>query len=133
MKKLLTVIVPLAMVVAVGSVCLADDAKAELNKDLNKDISGEVQGGGAQAQSVKAGLADDSSFDDVELNSTNTREGNTLAAKRGLQARRGQTASELSDLQKYWGDHKSGKEKGKDDEDETPDEDEDGDGTPTTP
>ena len=124
MKKLLTVIVPLAMVVAVGSVVLADDAKPELNKDLNKDINGEVQGGGAQVQSVKTDLADGSSFDDNELNNVTTREGNALAAKRGLQARRGQTASELSELQKYWGDHKSGKEK--DDEDETPDEDEEG-------
>ena len=130
MKKLLTVIVPLAMLVAVGSVALADDAK-ELNKDLNKDISGDVQSGSAQAQSVKAGLDDDSSFDDTELNNTNTREGTQLAAKRGLQARRGQTASELSELQKYWGDHKSGKE-GKDDEDEVPDEDEEGE-TPVGP
>ena len=48
MKKLLTILVPLAMLVAFASVSLATDEAAqskELNQDLNKDISGEVKTG----------------------------------------------------------------------------------------
>ena len=68
---------------------------------------------------------DDSAFNDDELNNTNSRESRSIANKRGRQPRRGSTASELSEVQKYWGDHNSGKSA-----DEDGDEDEDDDITP---
>lgn len=132
MKKMLTIIVPLAMLVAFASVSLAADdsatqSKQELNQELNKDIDGDIAGSvSVEAQGTEL-QGDDSTFDDPGMNNTDSRESQSLAAKRGRQARRGQTASELSDVQKYWGDHASGKEQ----DDEMPDEDEDGDGTPT--
>jgi len=110
MKKLLTIIVPLAMLLLVASVGMA--AEEGTAQDLNRV---EIDEG-------------DSQFDDPELNDTNSRDTRALAAKRGRQPRRGQTASDLSDVQKYWGDHGSGNS-----EDEMPDEDEDGDVTPPTP
>ncbi len=136
MKKSLTMIVPLAILLALGSVSLATDEDAkpiELNQELNKDLDGDTSGASAEATGTDQGQADDSKFDDAELN-TETRESKALADRRGRQPRRGQTASELSEVQKYWGDHKSGNSgDGKDGEDgdEMPDEDEDPDGTPT--
>lgn len=125
MKKMLAIIVPLAMLVTFTSVGFAAeegaDSKQELNQELNRDI---VDG---KAKSLKnEGVEDvDSGFDQVELNDTNSREANSIASKRGRQARRGSTASTLSDVQKYWGDHNSGKSA-----DEGADEDEDDDMTP---
>ena len=130
MKKL-TIIVPLALLFAVASVGMAaEEGVKELNSELNKDISGNV---GDNANTQAGGLVDleegDSQFDDdVELNDTNSRETRALANKRGRQPRRGQTASNLSDVQKYWGDHGSGNS-----EDEAADEDEDGPDSPPTP
>jgi hypothetical protein len=133
MKKLLTIIVPLAMLFLVGSVAMATEegAAGELNQELNKDISGNV--GDSSSAPVRGESQDldegDSQFDDnVELNDTNSRETRALVSKRGRQPRRGSTASDLSEVQKYWGDHNSGKSN-----DETGDEDEDDDITPTSP
>jgi hypothetical protein len=130
MKKLLMIIVPLAMLVAFASVSLATDEATqskELNQDLNKDISGEVTGGTA-VRDANVEIDDDTVLDDNELNNTNSRESRSLAAKRGRQPRRGPTASDVSDVQKYWGDHNSGKSA-----DEDVDEDEDGCETPPCP
>jgi hypothetical protein len=125
MKKLLMVIVPLAMLVAFASVSLATDEAAqskELNQDLNKDISGEVTGG-TTARDAGVDIDDDTVLGESEMNNTNTRESRSLAAKRGRQPRRGPTASDVSDVQKYWGDHNSGKSADEDvDEDEDPGE-----------
>ena len=125
MKKLLMVIVPLAMLVAFAAVSLATDEATqskELNQDLNRDISGEVTGGTA-VRDVSQDTEDGSVFDDNELNNTNSRESRSLAAKRGRQPRRGTTASDVSDVQKYWGDHNSGKSADDEvDEDEDPGE-----------
>ena len=130
MKKLLTIVVPLALLLLVTSVGMAaEEGTQDLNQELNKDISGNV-GDAANAARDVLDLEDgDSPFDDdVELNDTNSRDTRALATKRGRQPRRGQTASDLSDVQKYWGDHNSGNS-----EDEDPDEDEDDDQTPVTP
>jgi hypothetical protein len=128
MKKLLTILVPLAMVVAFASVSLATDeatqSESELNQELNQDISGEVTDSDVPV-SGSVDLEDDPAFDDTEMNNTNTRESKSIAAKRGRQPRRGSTASELSAEQRYWGDHNSGKSA-----DEDGDEDEDDDITP---
>jgi hypothetical protein len=126
MKKLLMIIVPLAMLVAFASVSLATDEATqskELNQDLNKDISGEVTGGTAVRDANVE--IDDTVLDENELNNTNTRESRSLAAKRGRQPRRGSTGGDVSEAQKYWGDHNSGKSA-----DEDGDEDEDGCETP---
>lgn len=125
MKKMLAIIVPLAMLVTFTSVGFAAeegaDSKLELNQELNQDIDD------TQSSTLQNGSVDDveTGFDEVELNDTNSREANSLASKRGRQARRGSTASTLSDVQKYWGDHNSGKSA-----DEGADEDEDPDQTP---
>jgi hypothetical protein len=130
MKKLLMILVPLAMLVAFASVSLATDEATqskELNQDLNKDISGEVTGGGTAVRDVDVQTGDDTVLgSDDELNQTNSRETRSLAAKRGRQPRRGATASDVSEVQKYWGDHHNGH--GGPDEDV--DEDEDGGETP---
>jgi hypothetical protein len=132
MKKLLTIIVPLAMLVAFASVSMATEegAAQELNQELNKDISGDVGDVATVSAERQIDIDDDggSLGDDAELNDTNSRESRGIAAKRGRQPRRGQTASDLADVQKYWGDHNSGKS-----QDEDPDEDEDDDVTPTYP
>jgi len=131
MKKLLTIIVPLAMLLLVASVGMAaeEGTAQDLNQELNRDLSGNVGDGASQARTEGVEIDEgDSQFDDPELNDTNSRDTRALAAKRGRQPRRGQTASDLSDVQKYWGDHGSGNS-----EDEMPDEDEDGDVTPPTP
>ena len=70
----------------------------------------------------------DDANDGAELNNATSRESKSLVSRRGSQPRRGSTAEVLSDVQKYWGDDKSGKNK---DGDEGMDEDEDPDGTPT--
>ena len=132
MKKLVMMglIVPLAMLVAFGSVSMAADEPAtqELNQDLNKDLNGDDDKDARTAQGRdNAGLAPelerDLTGDEAELNNANSREGSSLAAKRGRQPRRGSTAQVIADQQQYWGDNKSG-------QDEDPDEDEDPDMTP---
>ncbi len=132
MKKLVMMglIVPLAMLVAFGSVSMAADEPAtqELNQDLNKDLNGDAGDRDARArQGQDAGLAPeldrDLTDDDAELNDAGSREASALAAKRGRQPRRGSTAQVVADQQQYWGDNKSG-------QDEDPDEDEDPDMTP---
>jgi len=124
MKKMLAIIVPLAMLVTFTTVGLAAEegsGNPELNQELNRDIVDS-----SSATLANEGIDDvESGFDEIELNDTNSREANSLASKRGRQARRGSTASTLSDVQQYWGDHNSGKST-----DEGADEDEDGDMTP---
>jgi len=125
MKKMLAIIVPLAMLVTFTSVGFAaeegSNTKQELNQELNQDIVDSTS-----TTLTNEGVDDvETGFDPVELNDTNSREANSIASKRGRQARRGSTASTLSDVQKYWGDHNSGKSA-----DEGADEDEDGDMTP---
>jgi Ni/Co efflux regulator RcnB len=129
MKKLLTMIVPLVMLIAFASIGMAQEAtqsEQELNQELNSDINGEVDRDADPARGESTGVEDDdSAFNDDELNNTNSRESRSIANKRGRQPRRGSTASELSEVQKYWGDHNSGKSA-----DEDGDEDEDDDITP---
>jgi len=130
MKKLLTIIVPLAILFAVASVGMAaEENSQELNQELNKDLSGNVgDTTNAVADDVQD-LEDDAVLDDgVEMNENLSRDSRALANKRGRQPRRGQTASNLSDVQQYWGDHGSGKSN-----DEAADEDEDDDVTMTNP
>ncbi len=135
MKKvvMMGLIVPLAMLVAFASVSMAADEPAtqelnqELNKDLNSDTGKDANAPqGQDSRSPAPALDRDLTGDDTELNSRNTREASSLAAKRGRQPRRGSTAQVMADQQEYWGDNKSGK----DDEDEAPDEDEEPDMTP---
>ena len=131
MKKLVMMglIVPLAMLVAFGTVSMAADEPAtqELNQDLNKDLSGDVGKDARVQQGQDAGLTPeldrDLTGDEAELNNADSREASALAAKRGRQPRRGSTAQVVADQQQYWGDNKSG-------QDEDPDEDEDPDMTP---
>jgi hypothetical protein len=129
MKKLLTMIVPLVMLIAFASIGMAQEAtqsEQELNQELNSDINGEIDRNADPARGESTGLEDDdSAFNDDELNNTGSRESRSIASKRGRQPRRGSTASELSEVQKYWGDHNSGKSA-----DEDGDEDEDDDVTP---
>ncbi len=128
MKKMLTIIVPLAMLVCFASVGLAaDEVNQNLNSELSQDISPDLEGVTAEASDTNSGIEDgDSPFDDTELNDTNSREASSsIATRRGRQPRRGQTASQLSDVQQYWGDFNSG-----DSDDEDADEDEDDDVTP---
>jgi hypothetical protein len=125
MKKMLAIIVPLALLVSFTSVGFAaeegTDSTQELNQELNQDLVDSKS-----TTLTNEGVDDvETGFDPVELNDTNSREANSLASKRGRQARRGSTASTLSDVQKYWGDHNSGKSA-----DEGADEDEDDDMTP---
>jgi hypothetical protein len=126
MKKLLTIIVPLALLVGFASIGLADEDNQELNQELNKEISSVP----SSQDQAREGIDDgDSGLDDAELNSAAGRdESRSIALRRGRQPRRGQTASDLSDVQKYWGDHNSGKSA-----DEDYDEDEDDDQTPVYP
>ena len=129
MKKLLTMIVPLVMLIAFASMGMAQEATQsgqELNQELNSDINGEIDRDAGPARGESTGIEDgDSAFNDDELNNTNSRESRSIASKRGRQPRRGSTASELSEVQKYWGDHNSGGSA-----DEGGDEDEDDDVTP---
>jgi len=128
MKKLLTMIVPLVMLIAFASIGMAQEAtqsEQELNQELNSDINGEVDRDAGSAVDSTGIEDDDSAFNDEELNNTGSRESRSIASKRGRQPRRGSTASELSEVQKYWGDHNSGKSA-----DEDGDEDEDDDITP---
>ena len=136
MKKLVMMglIVPLSMLVAFAFVSMAADEPAtqELNQELNKDLNGASSRGteatqDADSRILAPELDGDLNGDDTELNSSNTREAGSLAAKRGRQPRRGSTAQVVADQQQYWGDNKSGKDK---DGDEDPDEDEDPDMTP---
>ncbi len=131
MKKLVMMglIVPLAMLVAFGSVSMAADepAKQELNQDLNKSLNGDAGKAAEETQGQEvSGLAlvlDPGLDADVaELNNTNSREASSLAAKRGRQPRRGSTAQVVADQQEYWGDNASGNDNDEgDDEDEMPD------------
>jgi len=129
MKKLLTMIVPLVMLIAFASIGMAQEAtqsEQELNQELNSDINGEVDRDAGPSRGESTGIEDDdSAFNDDELNNTGSRESRSIASKRGRQPRRGSTASELSEVQKYWGDHTSGSSA-----DEDGDEDEDDDVTP---
>jgi hypothetical protein len=133
MKKLLTVIVPLALVAMFASVSLAADQQTpELNDELNGDLAGIVEGVAvAPDDSAKAG-EEDSAFDDPSLNDTGSREDRSLGMKRGRQPRRGQTATDVADAQWHWKkkkkNHHGGGGGGSD---EDADEDEDGDVTPT--
>ena len=134
MKKLgmMGLIVPLAMLVAFASVSMAaDEPVRELNQELNKDLNDgtsrdgtELQGQDNQNPALE--LDRDLTGDDTELNSSNTRESGSLAAKRGRQPRRGSTAQVIADQQQYWGDNMSGQ----DNDDEAADEDEEPDITP---
>jgi hypothetical protein len=129
MKKLLTIIVPLVMLVAFASIAMAEEAKQnkqELNQELNSDLKASVDRDAGQVSDESVGLDDDdSTLSGDELNNTDSRESGSIASKRGRQPRRGSTASELSDVQKYWGDHH-----GNPHDDEGGDEDEDDDMTP---
>jgi len=128
MKKLLTVIVPLVMLVAVASIGMASDQAAEqseqdLNQELNRELSGDVSRDTTSDGDEELSLENDGTFGDTELNNTNSRETRSLAEKRGRQPRRGPTSSTLSDAQKYWGDHSEGDEDDEDDDEgngETP-------------
>ena len=131
MKKLVMMgfIVSMAMLVAFASVSMAaDEPTQELNQDLNKDLNGASRDTeatqGADSRILAPELDGDLNGDDTELNSSNTREAGSLAAKRGRQPRRGSTAQVVADQQQYWGDNASG------DDDEGADEDEDPDITP---
>lgn len=124
MKKLLTLIVPLALLIAFASVSVASE-DAELNRDLNRSLSDDGSRSEAAARDEVAAVDDDTAGL-TEMN-TDIREARTIAVKRGRQPRRGQTSSELAELQAYWGRHDD------DDEDEGADEDEDGDQTPMYP
>ena len=133
MKKLVMIglIVPLAMLVAFGSVSMAaDETQQELNQDLNKNLNGDSGKDVQVSEDRDSGLGSELDGDDdsgnAELNNTNTREGASLAAKRGRQPRRGSTAQVVADQQEYWGDNASGNDEGGD---EGPDEDEDDDVT----
>jgi len=123
MKKMLKIIVPLAMLIGFASIGLAaDQGTPDLNRELNDDIAGDVAG--ATVDNGGEVVIDDNTYaDTVNPNEADPRESRTLVAKRGRQPRRGQTASDLSDVQKYWGRHHEG-------DDEGADEDEDGDMTP---
>ena len=124
MKKMLTIVVPLAMLVGFASIGLAaDDAAPDLNRELNDDIRGDVAGAMTPASGSDVVIDDNTYNDTVDPNNADLRESRSLVAKRGRQPRRGQTASGLSDEQKYWGRHNEG-------DDEGADEDEDGDITP---
>ena len=125
MKKMLAIIVPLAMLVTFTSVGFAAEEGADSKQELNQELNRDIVDGQSTAQQNEGVEDVESGFDQVELNDTNSREANSIASKRGRQARRGSTASTLSDVQKYWGDHNSGKSA-----DEGADEDEDGDMTP---
>ena len=130
MKKILTIVVPLVMLLAVGSVGMAaEEGDQELNQDLNENLLGNSGDAGRDRGDNQDLDNDDNPLDDdVELNDTTNRDTRALANKRGRQPRRGQTASDLSDVQQYWGDHGSGQS-----QDEFPDEDEDDDVTTTGP
>ena len=127
MKKLVMVslIVPLAMLVAFSSVSMAADEPAtqelnqELNKDLNGDAGGDANAPQGQESTLLPELDSDPLADDTVLNA-NLREASSLAAKRGRQPRRGSTAEVIADQQQYWGDNASGADEGPD-EDEEPD------------
>jgi hypothetical protein len=124
MKKMLKIIVPLAMLVGFASIGLAaDEGTPDLNRELNDDIRSDVAGGTASVTGEDVVIDDNTYTDTVDPNVADAREARTLVAKRGRQPRRGQTASDLSDVQKYWGRHHEG-------DDEGADEDEDGDMTP---
>ena len=120
MKKMFKIIVPLAMLIGFASIGLAaDDATPDLNGELNDDIRGDVAGATTSASGSEV-VIDDSTYDDaVDPNNADARESRSLVAKRGRQPRRGQTASDLSDVQKYWGRHTEYDDA---DEDEDPDE-----------
>ena len=120
MKKMLTIIVPLAMLVGFASIGLAaDDAAPDLNRELNDDIRGDVAGATAAASGSEVVIDDNTYSDTVDPNNADPRESRSLVAKRGRQPRRGQTGSDLSDAQKYWGRHTEHDDA---DEDEDPDE-----------
>jgi hypothetical protein len=123
MKKTLKIIVPLAMLVCFASVGLAADDAKDLNRELNDDIRGDVAGASSTASDGEVVIDDNTFNDTVDPNNPDSREARSLVDKRGRQPRRGQTASGLSDEQKYWGRHKEH-------DDEGADEDEDGDITP---
>ena len=136
MKKLVMIglIVPLAMLVAFGTVSMAADETAkELNQDLNKSLNGDdrrdTRGSERGDSNDLAPVLDSGDADDAELNNTNSREASSLAAKRGRQSRRGSTAQVVADQQAYWGDNASGADEGGDGGDEGSDEDEDPDVT----
>jgi len=125
MKKMLAIIVPLAMLVTFTSVGFAAEEGTESTQELNQELNQDIVDSKSTTL-TNEGVDDvETGFDPVELNDTNSREANSIASKRGRQARRGSTASTLSDVQKYWGDHNSGKSA-----DEGADEDEDDDMTP---
>jgi hypothetical protein len=131
MKKLvmMSLIVPLAMLVAFGSVSMAaDETQQELNQELNKNLNGdagkEVRDSQDRGTDLVPELGQDDGSGNPELNNSNTRDASSLAAKRGRQARRGSTAQVVADQQEYWGDNASGNDEGGDegpDEDEEPD------------
>ena len=68
MKKLLTMIVPLVMLIAFASIGMAQEAtqsEQELNQELNSDINGEVDRNADPARGESTGLEDDdSAFND---------------------------------------------------------------------
>ena len=139
MKKMLTIIVPLAMVAfaSVGFATAETAGEKEIATELSQEINSDLQGGSSAADSPVVGIEDgDSAFNDAELNDTNSRDSDSsIANRRGRQARRGLTASGLSDVQKHWGNgngygHHGGNPHSDEGGDEDPDEDEDPDVTP---
>ena len=132
MKKMLTIIVPLALVafVSVGFATAETNGEQEITTELSQEINPDLQGVGSTVTGAISGIEDgDSAFNDAELNDTNSRESNSsIANRRGRQSRRGLTASGLSDVQQYWGaSDADGNDEGGD---EDPDEDEEPDVTP---
>jgi hypothetical protein len=92
--------------------------------DLNGDAGKDVKVSEDRDSGLGSELDGDDDSENAELNNTNTREGASLAAKRGRQPRRGSTAQVVADQQEYWGDNASGNDEGGDegsDEDEDPD------------
>lgn len=129
MKKMLMLVVPLAMLVAFASVSLATEEATQNEQELNQELNQELSGENVVARDDASAVDDDTEVGDNDLNGNNRRDTRAVASKRGRQPRRGQTASGLGSVQKYWGDSTSGKSGSDEMNDEMPDEDEDPDET----
>ena len=125
MRKLgmISLIVPIAMLIAFGTVSFADTAKTELNSELNGDLndngSASVRGDQDRSDLDGTDLQGDSELN-AGTEADASRGERALGQRRGRQARRGQTTIQLIGSQAdEGGDSKSGK---------SADEDEDEDG-----
>ena len=132
MRKLgmISLIVPIAMLIAFGTVSFADTANTELNSELNGDLndngSASVRGDQTRSDLDGTDLQGDSELN-AGMEADASRGERALGQRRGRQARRGQTTIQLAGSQAdedEGKDSKSGK---------SADEDEDEDGeTPVT-